>query len=99
MAAVAGRERYGSPRAPFPIPRSSFLIPAFVFSTRDEAGGKAWALRRPIGMSAPKKKQPERGAPSVEPERDADESTESVEQEADVESARKAREPHEDKGL
>ncbi len=43
--------------------------------------------------------QPEIGTPSEEPERRADEATESIEEQADVESPRKAREPHEDKGL
>lgn len=50
-------------------------------------------------MATEKKTQPEIGMPSEQPEREADEATESVEEDADVESARKAREPHEDKGL
>jgi hypothetical protein len=43
--------------------------------------------------------QAEIGIPSEEPERQADEATESIEEQADIESPRKAREPHEDKGL
>jgi hypothetical protein len=45
------------------------------------------------------KEQIEIGTPSEEPEREADEATESIEEESDVESPRKAREPHEDKGF
>lgn len=49
-------------------------------------------------MTQPTEKA-EIGTPSEEPERVADEATETVEEQADVEGGRKAREPHEDKGL
>jgi hypothetical protein len=63
---------------------------------------RAWT-RTPIasvlGVMPQPKEQIEIGTPSEEPEREADEVTESIEEESDIESPRKAREPHEDKGF